>query len=184
MKRCVFFDRDGVVNVSPGAGYVERAEDLVITPGFTDVLRTVLASGCEAVIVTNQRAVALGILTEHELDRIHARLESELARESLRVLDIIHCPHDRGECTCRKPQPGMLLEAARRHGIDLASSWMVGDQERDIEAGRRAGCRTVLLSGGETETTANHRVADMGALEALLRRVLQEDGPRNRTAGT
>jgi len=77
---------------------------------------------------------------------------------------VLYCPHGEGECQCRKPLPGMLLEAARRHGIDLAASWMIGDSERDVGAGRAAGCRTILVKKGERPTLADRRVADMGGL--------------------
>ncbi len=172
-EACVFFDRDGVVNVSPGAGYVERWEDFHLMPGFPDVLRTVRARGYRAVVVTNQRGVALGLMTRETVEGIHARLRELLAGTyGLELLDVLYCPHDRGQCACRKPQPGMLLEAARRHGLDLARSWMVGDGERDVEAGANAGCRTIRVASVGSVTRADYSVPDMSALNALLERVL------------
>jgi D-glycero-D-manno-heptose 1,7-bisphosphate phosphatase len=173
-RKCVFFDRDGVVNRAPESLYVERWEDFHLLPGFVDSLRRVKALGYEAVVVTNQKCVALGIVSASVVDDIHGRLRETLAREhGLDLLDIITCPHDDGQCLCRKPQPGMLLEAARRHGLDLAQSWMIGDKERDIEAGHRAGCRTVLVAPGAGRTSADVRVADMtqlaGEIESIVR---------------
>ena len=168
----MFFDRDGIVNASPGPGYVERCEDFVLLPAFVAALRLVRAHGYVAVVVTNQRGVARGIVPLAEVERMHDHLRETLARDhDLELLDILVCPHERDSCDCRKPKPGMLLEAARRHGLDLASSWMVGDNETDIQAGRAAGCRTIRVSP-ETETAADYRVPDLKALAGLLGQVL------------
>jgi len=174
-KKCVFLDRDGIVNVPPGEErYVRKAGDFVLQPGFPAVLREIAVSGFEAVVVTNQRGVALGLMTMEDLARIHGRLAGILRKEhGLSLLDVMCCPHDRDECECRKPKPGMLLAAAARHGIELSASWMVGDQERDIEAGRRAGCRTILVDAADAATAADHKVRDLAELAALLRRVLR-----------
>lgn len=172
MKRCVFFDRDGVINRSPGPGrYVERWEDFELLDGFVEALRVVRRHGWSAVVVTNQRCVARGMVPMAELERIHAGLRRELAaRDGLTLLDIRVCPHDNGDaCACRKPRPGMLLDAARTHGLDLAASWMVGDSERDIEAGRAAGCRTIRVCEDEHEPTrADVRIASMADLAGTL----------------
>lgn len=173
MKPCVFFDRDGIVNASPGPGYVERWEDFVLLPGFVEALRVVTAAGYGAVLVTNQRGVARGIVPESEVQRIHAELQRVLREDhGLSLLDIRYCPHGDGVCRCRKPQPGMLLAAAVAHNLDLAQSWMVGDGERDIEAGRRAGCRTLRVCAPDTETTADARVSSVDALAPRLRQLL------------
>jgi histidinol-phosphate phosphatase family protein len=177
MKKCVFFDRDGVVNKSPGAGYVERWADFEFLPDFASVLKTVKRLGYEAVVVTNQRGVSRGIMTLEALEEIHRNLVQLLKEEyGLALLDIMVCTHGKDECECRKPKPGMLIKAAKRHNLDLKASWMVGDQEKDIEAGRRAGCRTILLCGQKTETKADHIVPDLKALESLLERVLHKGG--------
>ncbi|MDP6522645.1 MAG: HAD family hydrolase [Kiritimatiellia bacterium] len=173
MRKCVFFDRDGIVNQSPGPGYVERWEDFVLLPEFVDVLRAVTDMGFDAVIVSNQRGIARGILDRGEVERIHENLQRVLNNEyDLALLDVIYCPHDEGQCTCRKPQPGMLLEAARRHNIDMDESWMIGDQERDIEAGKSAGCRTVLVSEGDARSQADFKVGSMAELSGVVRRLL------------
>jgi len=175
MKKCVFFDRDGIVNEPPGPGYVECWEDFRLLTGFTDALRVVTMAGYAAIVITNQRGVALGRMTLETVEDMHRRLKGLLEQAyGLSVLDILCCPHERGSCSCRKPQPGMLLTAARRHAIDLESSWMVGDQERDVEAGARAGCRTILVSPDAVHTAADHHVRDMRELTALLQQVLRE----------
>jgi histidinol-phosphate phosphatase family protein len=169
MKKCVFFDRDGIVNESPGPGYVERWEDFVLQADFVDALRAARAAGYGAAVITNQRGVALGKMTVETLEDMHRRLRDLLEQDhGLTLLDVLYCPHERNACRCRKPQPGMLIEAARRHDIDLAASWMVGDSESDIEAGARAGCTTVLVSPDAVTTRADHHVRTMADLARLL----------------
>jgi len=170
MKKCFFFDRDGIVNRSPGEGYVQRWEDFELLPGFVRVLELVGRLGYESVIVTNQRGVARGVMGLEALDDIHGRLQRLLASEhGLQLLDILCCPHDEGQCDCRKPKPGMLVKASATHGIDLKASWMVGDQERDVEAGQRAGCRTILVSQRRVQTQADAQVDDMGTLAEWIK---------------
>jgi D-glycero-D-manno-heptose 1,7-bisphosphate phosphatase len=175
LRPAVFFDRDGVVNESPGGGYVTRWEDLHLLPGFVAALRVVAARGYGAVVVTNQKAVHKGLLTAATVESIHANLRRLLReRHGLDVLDILYCPHGDGECDCRKPQPGMLLRAAERHGLDLRASWMVGDQWRDVEAGRRAGCRTILVGAEPCEPAPDSRAGSVDELAALLERLLPD----------
>lgn len=172
--RCVFFDRDGIVNASPGADrYVTRWEDFHLLPEFVEALRIVRAHGYQAVIVTNQRAVAQGLVSAEDVEAMHRSLRNLLLQSySLDLLDVAYCPHDVGECDCRKPAPGMLQAMAIKHGLDLAASWMVGDAETDIEAGRRAGCRTIRVNGDEAASQADWRVAAMKDLPEMLERVL------------
>jgi D-glycero-D-manno-heptose 1,7-bisphosphate phosphatase len=172
--KCVFFDRDGIVNESPGAGkYVLDWAGFRLNPEFPECLRAVRRAGYAAAIVTNQRAVALGLTSAERVAEIHRRLAELLEKQSgLRLLDIACCPHNTGECACRKPQPGMLLDIAARHGIDLRQSWMVGDAETDIEAGRRAGCRTIRVGPLSEPSQADFRVAALRDLPARLAELL------------
>jgi histidinol-phosphate phosphatase family protein len=173
MKKCIFLDRDGIVNRSPGPGYVERWQDFELLPDFPDLLRTIRRLGYEAVIVTNQSGIARGVMSKETIEDIHTRLRTVLVdSHGLELLDILYCPHMDNECDCRKPRPGLLIEAAARHKIDLKSSWMIGDQETDIEAGSNAGCRTILVMPDDADTKADFRVKDLKALEVLLTRVL------------
>ena len=174
-RPCVFFDRDGIVNRSPGPGYVERVEDFHLMPEFIKALRAVRAKGYEAVIVTNQRGVALGRLSEATLEAMHRYLRERLAAGGEGLLDILVCTADDNSHPDRKPNPGMLLAAARRHGLDLSRSWMVGDNERDVEAGRRAGCRTVLVGEEGKPSAADFRVRDMGELPGFLAARLEQN---------
>ncbi|MBU4212004.1 MAG: HAD family hydrolase [Verrucomicrobia bacterium] len=174
--RCVFFDRDGIVNASPGAGadrYVTRWADFHLLPEFVEALRVARAHGYQAVIVTNQRGVALGHMSAEDVEAMHRNLRDLLLKSySLDLLDVAYCPHDVGECECRKPAPGMLTAMALKHGLDLAASWMVGAAETDIEAGQRAGCRTIRVNGDEAASKADWRVAAMKDLPNLLEQVL------------
>ncbi len=168
-RPCVFFDRDGIVNAPPpgGARYIERVEDFRIYPDFLDALRIVNARGYEAVIVTNQKGVAKGLVKEAALMAMHSHLYTTVLQHGLRLLDIRISTTADNAHPSRKPNPGMLLGAAADHGLDLARSWMIGDHDYDVEAGRRAGCRTVFVGAGEMPG-ADFIVPDMPALVKFL----------------
>lgn len=168
---CVFFDRDGIVNHPPDdtRRYVLREEEFHLLPGFTDALRVVLQKGYKAVIVTNQSGVSKGRMTQADLDRIHAKLHALLEAEGLALHDVIECTSGDDAHPNRKPNPGMLLDAARKHHLDLARSWMIGDQEKDVTAGRRAGvARTVKVKPLPNESAADHQISSMRELAAFL----------------
>lgn len=155
----VFIDRDGTLNdmvydETHGAfDSPRRAEQVRLRPGAVEFVRGMRAAGFRAVVVTNQPGFAKGTLTQADLDAVHGRL-AELLTAGGAAWDALYvCPHHPGvsACDCRKPKPGMLLRAAREHGIDLARSWMVGDGLVDIGAGRAAGCRTILVANLKIE---------------------------------
>ena len=180
MRGAVFLDRDGTVNrsdVRDGRPYAPiRLEDFEIFPAAVAMVERIRAEGCPVIIVTNQPDLATGKQTRAVLDAMHDQLRSELA-----VVDILICPHtDDAGCECRKPKPGMILEAARKWGVDLRRSVMVGDRWRDIEAGRAAGCATVFVDRGYTEETAGSpadiSVQSLGdAVEFILARLQSPD---------
>ena len=146
--KCVFFDRDGIVNESPGAGYVTRREDFHLVPEFVECLRLAQARGYRSAVVTNQRAVARGLITRAALEGIHSCMRAELRRrEAPALLDIIYCPHNPGECDCRKPQPGMILRGLAEWRGDPAASFLIGDKESDIAAATAAGINGYLFTG-------------------------------------
>jgi histidinol-phosphate phosphatase family protein len=170
LRRCVFFDRDGIINESPGPGYVEHKDDFHMIAAFPEALRVVRERGFMAIVITNQRGIARGIMTRQAVDQIHDRLLRQLEEQGLHVDDIYVCPHNNNECECRKPLPGMFLQAARKHGIELSASWMIGDNESDVQAGHNAGCATVRVFEGQPhETAADYHIACMKDLPALLR---------------
>lgn len=174
-QKCVFFDRDGIVNKSPAQGrYVTRWHDFHLIPEFPICLRSIQEMGYQAVIVTNQRAVARGLMSIKDLADIHRRLRRLLLRQyDLGLLDIAYCPHHTNECSCRKPKPGMLLAMADKHRLDLAASWMIGNSETDVEAGRRAGCRTVLVAPNSDGSKADVQIPSMGALAKKIDNILK-----------
>ena len=167
MKRAVFLDRDGVLNrayLVDGVPHPPRvAADLEILPGVVSATTQLKAAGFVLIVVTNQPDIARGTTTAVEVEAIHQRLRAQVPLDDVRV-----CPHDDADgCGCRKPAPGLLLGAARDHGIDLGSSVMVGDRWRDVEAGVRAGARTVYVKAGYRERApAAYDLAVTSLLEA------------------
>ena len=150
--RAVFLDRDGVLNrniLRGGKATSPRTMDEVeITRGAENACNTLRAAGYLLVMVTNQPEIARGIQNPQTLGEINRWLCEQLRIHSVKV-----CPHDdQDDCACRKPKPGMILDAAKELKIDLQQSFLVGDRWRDVEAGRRAGCRTVLIACGSEET--------------------------------
>lgn len=147
----VFLDRDGTLNeavVRDGKPYPPASPDeLVIVPGARETVAALRQAGFRAIVVTNQPDVATGKQRRAVVEAINARLGAALGLDDFRV-----CYHaDADGCACRKPKPGLLLEAARDWQIDLGRSFMVGDRWRDVDAGRAAGCRTVLIEAGYAE---------------------------------
>jgi D-glycero-D-manno-heptose 1,7-bisphosphate phosphatase len=151
MMRAAFLDRDGVINRRPPEGqYVTRWEELQILPGVPEAIALLTQAGFCVLTVSNQRCVAKGLLTAAELESIHKRMCQDLAAQGADITEVYYCPHElEPPCGCRKPAPGMLLTAACAHQIDLSTSWMIGDSDIDIEAGRKAGCRTVRIVTGD-----------------------------------
>ena len=119
----------------------------LILPGVTEGIAQLNRAGLRVIVVTNQRCVAKGLLTETELEKLHRQMCEHLLPAGARIDAIYYCPHElRPACDCRKPAPGMLLEAARTHGLDLATSWMIGDSDSDINADSNSGYSTTLLN--------------------------------------
>jgi D-glycero-D-manno-heptose 1,7-bisphosphate phosphatase len=152
--RAVFLDKDGTLvedvpyNVDPSL--------IRLTPGAAAGLSQLHAAGFLLIVVSNQSGVARGMFPEEALTSVHKRLAELLADLGVPLRGFFYCPHHpegsvaryADPCSCRKPEPGMIRAAAREHGVSLADSWLVGDILDDVEAGRRAGCRTVLLDNG------------------------------------
>jgi D-glycero-D-manno-heptose 1,7-bisphosphate phosphatase len=152
MKRAVFLDRDGVLNkayVRNGKPYSpDTIEEMIIVPDAAGALHRLRQAGFRLIVATNQPDIARRRLTRAEVDAMNAHLRSQLPLDAIEV-----CPHDDADnCDCRKPKPGLLVNAAKRDGIALPESFMVGDRYRDIEAGASAGCRTILIGDGYGET--------------------------------
>ncbi len=154
-QKAMFLDRDGTINKY--VGFLRNIDDFELLPGVAEAIRKINESGYLAIVVTNQPVVARGEVTVPELQLIHNKMETLLGAEGAYLDAIYYCPHHphkgyEGEvsilkidCECRKPKPGMLLKAAKDFNIDLSHSWMIGDGENDVKAGKTAGCRTALI---------------------------------------
>ena len=146
-KKVIFLDRDGVINKkTPKAEYVKSWDEFEFLPGSIDAMKLLSQHGYKIFIITNQAGIARGAMTEKDLKAIHSNLERELEKENVKTEGIYYCPHGWNDgCECRKPKPGMLLRAAREHDLDLSKALFIGDDERDLQAGNAAGCRTLLV---------------------------------------
>ncbi len=145
--RYVFLDRDGVLNRKPDDGkYVTRVAELTLLPGVGEAVAQLNRSGRKAIVVTNQRGIALGLYTQEDLARIHDELRRVLAEKGAHLDAIYVCPHNNGQCNCRKPLSGLFEQAFQDfRDATPANSVVVGDSLRDVEAGARLGMRTVFI---------------------------------------
>ena len=158
-QRAVFLDRDGTINRY--VGFLRDIDQFELLPGVAVAIKKINSSGYLAIVVTNQPVISRGEVTVEELQLIHNKMETLLGREGAYLDAIYYCPHHphkgyageipelKIDCDCRKPKPGMLIKAAEDFNIDLASSWMIGDGENDIKAGKAAGCKTALIGAEE-----------------------------------
>jgi D-glycero-D-manno-heptose 1,7-bisphosphate phosphatase len=163
MRRAVFLDRDGVLNavvVRDGRPYPPLSEgDLQLLPGVPEACQLLRDAGFLLIMVTNQPDIARGTMSADIVTSINDRLQRELSLDGVSV-----CPHDGDGCDCRKPKPGLLLEAANRLGIDLGTSYMIGDRWRDTEAAQNAGCSAIFIDYGYREQRPKppyHRVTSL-----------------------
>ena len=146
-RRAVFLDRDGTLNRE--VGYVGDPADLVPIDGVGPALARLAAAGFALVVVSNQSAIGRGVFTRAQVDAVNARLAAVLGAEGVVLDGLFLCPHAPAEgCACRKPAPGLFLEARDALGLDLAASWMVGDSANDVAAARAAGVRPLLVLTG------------------------------------
>lgn len=161
MKKAIFIDRDGTLIQE--VGYLKMLEDLRFTFKATEALKLFHELGYLNVVITNQSAIARGILSEQELKRIHHKLKSLAQEEGAHIDDIFYCPHLADgrvspyniECECRKPKPGLILHAAEKRHLDLTQCRLVGDKLSDLELGRNAGVQTALVLTGYGAQTQN-----------------------------
>lgn len=162
-QKAVFLDRDGTINKY--VGFLRDINDFELLPGVAQAIKKINESGYLVIVVTNQPVIARGEVTINKLNEIHNKMETLLGKEGAYVDAIYYCPHHphkgyEGEvpelkidCECRKPKPGMLIQASKDFNIDLSKSWMIGDSENDILSGKKAGCKTVLV--GEDDFDQN-----------------------------
>lgn len=170
-QKAIFLDRDGTINKY--VGFLRNIEDFQLIDGVSEAVKKINTSGYLAIVITNQPVIARGEVTFKELEEIHNKMETLLGLEGAYLDGIYYCPHHphkgyegeipelKFDCECRKPKAGMLLKAAEDFNIDLSQSWMIGDGENDIMAGKNAGCKTALINEdkavdyGQTDTLAS-----------------------------
>jgi D-glycero-D-manno-heptose 1,7-bisphosphate phosphatase len=171
-KPCVFFDRDGIVNVAPITRYVERASEFYLQDAFLEAVKIANARGYETAIITNQKGVSTGATPKAELEAMHEQVRREVERRGLRLLEIIYCDATEDTDPRRKPNPGMLFEAAEKYDLELSRSWMIGDNESDVLTGQRAGCRTIYVGVKKLTLQPDHAVQAIDDLPRLLEDIL------------
>ena len=179
MQRAVFLDRDGTI--IEDTGYPHERHQVRFLPGAAEAIRILNERGFAVVIVTNQAGVARGYFTEETLKDINGYISDCLARDGAHVDRVYYCPHHldgivpqyKVACDCRKPEPGLILRAAAECGIDLAKSVVIGDMPHDVEAGRRAGCRTVLLAAPGSDKIARAAASAPSHVAADLREAVE-----------
>lgn len=164
MRRAVFLDRDGVINAlvplsNDPRNSPRNADEFELLPGAAEAIKLLKETGWLVIIISNQPNIAKGKSTFADLEAITNKMKDELSKRGASVDDVYYCIHHPDpkqvvlksllkECDCRKPKPGLLLQAAKDWDIDLSKSWMIGDSETDIQAGQAAGCKTLLITGG------------------------------------
>lgn len=184
LRPAVFLDRDGTINVE--RDYLADPAELELIPGSAEAIRELNTAGFPVIVVTNQSGIARGMFDEERLAQITKRLDELLSAQGASLAASYYCPHhpDYGgeryqrDCACRKPRSGMLEQAAREHGLDLASSWIVGDSLRDLEAGAAVGAHGILVSTGkgsaqyaaarERHAVPEHYVPDLSAAARVI----------------
>ncbi|WP_195743491.1 D-glycero-alpha-D-manno-heptose-1,7-bisphosphate 7-phosphatase [Bacillus cereus] len=165
-KKAIFLDRDGVINeiLSNRVDFVNKPEDIYLLPGVAEAIATFNRKGYMVLVTTNQAGVSLGHMTQNELLEIHRHMKEKLINENpdAHIHEFAACVHrPKNGCTCRKPEAGMLLQLAQKYDIDLVSSYMIGDQETDICAGKKAGTRTIRIADDLEETHADMKFSSL-----------------------
>jgi D-glycero-D-manno-heptose 1,7-bisphosphate phosphatase len=148
-RRCVFLDRDGVINEKAAPhDYIRSWSEFRFLPNIADWIRLFNALDFLVIVITNQRGVARGMMTRESVDEIHRNMIAELAARGVRIDDVFVCPHQENACDCRKPKPGMVLQAQAKWAIDLTGSLMIGDSDSDAALATVCGMRFLRVADG------------------------------------
>lgn len=162
MKKAVFLDRDGVINevLSKRVKFVNKPEQMHLLKGVGEGIKLLNSAGFLVFVVTNQGGIGLGYMKEEMLIKVHEKMKQDIREFGGRVDDIIYCPHKpHAGCACRKPQPEMLHRLADKHQVSMKDSYMIGDRDVDIFAGKKAGATTILI--GDEEGLADYRFSSL-----------------------
>lgn len=149
--KIIFLDRDGVINKDTD-GYVARPKDFEFIPGSLEAIKKLNSNGYEIIIISNQAGISKGIYSIQDLKRVNAKMLSEIKKAGSRIKSVKYCIHaDEDNCSCRKPKIGMFKEACKGLDVDFKKCYFIGDKIADIEAGRKVGCKTILVLSGITK---------------------------------
>ncbi len=166
-KKAIFLDRDGIINVDHG--YVFKVEDFEFNAGIFDLLAFLQAQGYLLIVVTNQSGIARGYYTQEDYMQLTSYMVETLQKEGIKIDAVFHCPHaPQDKCKCRKPKIGMFKAAKKQFNIDMKNSWMIGDKESDVEAGKKAGMRQVLVSSCKASSDATIVVENIEDIKEKL----------------
>tara|TARA_B110000008_G_scaffold264630_1_gene289061 strand:- start:1639 stop:2178 length:540 start_codon:yes stop_codon:yes gene_type:complete len=148
LQKAIFLDRDGVINKE--LNYVFKIQHFVFIKGVFETCKYLINLGYKIIIITNQSGIARGYYSEQDFELLTNWMKNEFKKNGIIILDVIHCPHlPEANCQCRKPKPGMLINARDKHGIDMDSSWLIGDKEDDIVAANHSNIsNTILVKSG------------------------------------
>jgi len=162
MKHIVFLDRDGVINID-SSEYIKNESEFEFIPGSPEAIALLCKNGFHVIVITNQSLIGRKMATQQTLDAIFKKMQEGVKKAGGEIKDIFFCPHTpEDSCSCRKPKPGLILEAQKKYQIDLARSCMVGDSEKDIECARNAGCSKTLLVKTGNGSAAVKQLAQKG----------------------
>ncbi len=173
----VFLDRDGVINESPPTGsWVLSWEEFRFAQGALDALRLLREQGFTVVVITNQSCVGRGLARLEDIQAINTRMADAVSDAGGQIAGVYMCPHPKAaDCACRKPKPGLIDQAARELGLRPERALLVGDAERDVEAGLARGCTTILIApAGRPDTKAHHVVTGLSEAVELVLRLVEE----------
>jgi len=155
LAKYLFIDRDGVINKDPGGwtetGYVSEWKDFHFIPGTLDALKILKEKGVKVIVASNQGGVNKGIYTQEQLNKVNDLMLKEIKKNQADIEEVFYCIHkDEDNCACRKPKPGMLEMAAKKYNVDVKRIYFIGDDKKDILAGKKIGCKTILVLSGKS----------------------------------
>ena len=168
LKKALYLDRDGVINIEKD--YLYKIEEFEFMDGIVELIQYYQNRGYLIIVVTNQSGIARGYYSDNDFDKLTKWMIREFKKSGVDIKDVFYCPHHpeiSGECDCRKPKPGMLHEASLKYDIDLASSIIIGDKERDIEAGLNAGLREAYLFDASNSVVKSKATKIVSKLEEV-----------------
>ena len=170
-RKAIFLDRDGTL--IDDCGYISDPAKVHFIPGVIRALQDLKSAGWLLIVISNQSGIGRGLISEIELQSVEKRIKDELASHDLKLDDALFCFHTpEDNCACRKPAPGLLFQAAATWNIDLPTSWMIGDKVSDVDAGKNAGCQTILIQSKYIKPPA---IAQAANLAEVVRMILNHD---------